>query len=71
MNRGCKKSYVDAVTPKSMTTKTTQEIRKKRNEIQKLKSVCCTTGETPQEYREHLRVRTELWERCKNAYIKN
>ncbi len=70
------KSAMDAAIPKSThqyiyQLKTTPEIRDLETQFKNLKRYSTLYGWTQQTYREYLRIKVELRERCKAAYNKN
>ena len=70
------KNAMDIAIPKSnyqyiYQIKTTPEIKNLENQYKTLKEFAAYFGWTIQTYREHQRIKTELMERCKEAYNKN
>ncbi len=67
---------MDVAIPKSSyqhiyQLKTTPEIKDLQTQFNNLKEFAKHFGWTPVTYREYLRIRTELREKCKEAYNKN
>ncbi len=70
------KSAMDIAIPKSSyqhiyQLKTTPEIKNLETQFKYLKEFATHFGWTPATYREYLRIKTELREKCKEAYNKN
>lgn len=70
------KSAMDSAIPKSSyqylyQLKTTPEIKNLETQFKNLNQYATLYGWTHQSYRDYLRIKTELRERCKEAYNKN